>query len=134
VYYEQRRYAIALKYAGNERASSSLHSSSALICAVLVVDRSTDSMSSAPRMSRARGLTGRCSRRAALGRKPNRRADPARLAAERQDVRPLVRRVTNPVDPKWSSLRERGALANLTTLAWRPSRRRIGPIGVRCHR
>src|SRR4030095_7446474 len=32
-----------------------LHSSSALICAVLVVDQSTHSMSSAPRMSRARG-------------------------------------------------------------------------------
>jgi hypothetical protein len=40
-----------------------LHSSNALICAVLVVDRSTDSMSSGRRMSRPRGLTGRCSRR-----------------------------------------------------------------------
>ena len=65
-----------------------LHSSNVLICAVLVVDRSTDSMSSARRMSRARGLTGR---RAALGRKPNRRADPAQLAAERQVVRQTTR-------------------------------------------
>ena len=49
------RASLSLKAIGNERASSSLHSSSALICAVLVVDQSTHSMSSAPRMSRARG-------------------------------------------------------------------------------